>query len=98
MKNLQQSHQHWNDWKFLINWNDLEWVFPRSQNLKKKPFCTSSHKFYIKYKSTINHWIGHSIIKPIDANELFNRRVIISELEYSLNDDDTIGASVLTEG
>ena len=37
-------------------------------------------------------------MKPIDVDELFNRRVIISELEYSLNDDDTIDASVVSGG
>ena len=29
-------------------------------------------------------------MKPIDVNEFFNRRVIISEPRGSFNDDDTI--------
>ena len=37
-------------------------------------------------------------MKPIDVDEIFNIRVIISELESSLNDDDTIDSSVVTEG
>ena len=37
-------------------------------------------------------------MKPIDVDELFNRRVIISELESSLNDDDAIESSVVPEG
>ena len=37
-------------------------------------------------------------MKPIDVDELFNRRVKISELEANLNDDDAIDASVITEG
>ena len=36
-------------------------------------------------------------MKPIDVDELFNRRVIISELEYSLNDDNTIDTSFIKE-
>ena len=36
-------------------------------------------------------------MKPIDVDELLNIRVIIRELESSLNDDDTIGASVVIE-
>ena len=36
-------------------------------------------------------------MKPIDVDELFNRRVIISQLEYILNDDDTIDTSVVPE-
>ena len=44
-----------------------------------------------------NNWVRHSLIKPIDVNELFNRRVIIRELESSLNYHDTIDASVVAE-
>ena len=36
-------------------------------------------------------------MKPIDVDELFNRRFIISEFEDSLNDDDAIDASGITE-
>ena len=44
-----------------------------------------------------NHWIGHSPIKPIDVDELFNRRIIITGPEDSLNDDNAIDASVVAE-
>ena len=36
-------------------------------------------------------------MKPIYVDELFNRRVIICELGYSLNDDDAIDASVVAK-
>ena len=36
-------------------------------------------------------------MKPIDVDKFFNIRFIISELESSLNDDGTIGASVVPE-
>ena len=36
-------------------------------------------------------------MKPIHADELFNRRVIISELESSFNNDDAIDTSGITE-
>ena len=42
--------------------------------------------------------VGHSIIKPIGFDELFNRRVIISELEASFNYYYAIDASGITEG
>ena len=45
-----------------------------------------------------NHWVGHLLIKSTDVDEFFNIRVIIRELEYSLNDDDAIDASVVEEG
>ena len=60
----------------------------------KKDFL---HKFYIKYEAIMNHCVGHSPMKHIDVDELFNKRVIICELESSLNDDDTIDASVVSE-
>ena len=44
-----------------------------------------------------NHWVGHQLIKPINVDKFFNRRVIIRELGSSLNDDDTIDASVVAE-
>ena len=37
-------------------------------------------------------------MKPIYVCEFFNRRFIISELEYSLNNDESIDASVVTDG
>ena len=45
-----------------------------------------------------NNWVGHSLIKPIDVNELFNRNFIIHKLGSSLNDDESIIASVVAEG
>ena len=76
----------------------MEWVVPKSHNAKKKPFCTSPHQFYLKDKTPKNYWVGNSLIKPMDVDELLNRRVIRSELESSLNDDDEIDASGITEG
>ena len=45
-----------------------------------------------------NHWVGHLLIKSTDVDEFFNIRVIIHELEYSLNGDYAINTSVETEG
>ena len=36
------------------------------------------------------------ILKPIDVDEFFNRKVIISDLVSSLNSDDVIYASIVT--
>ena len=35
IKKLKKPHQHWNDRKFQIHWNNLEWVVPKSCNMKK---------------------------------------------------------------
>ena len=45
-----KARQYWNDWKFQIHWNKMEWAVPKSRNVKKTPFCTYFHKFYIKDK------------------------------------------------
>ena len=60
-------------------------------------FYTSHYKFYIKYKAIRNHWVGHSLIKPIDVDDLFNKRIIIRELESSLNDDGAIYTSIVED-
>ena len=52
--------------------------------------------FYIRDKAMNNHWVGNSIMKPIDVDEFFNKKVIICELESSLNEDAAIDASVVT--
>ena len=40
-----------------------------------------------KYKAKKTNLVGHSLMKPIDVDELFSKRVIFHELEASLNDD-----------
>ena len=35
-RRLTEANQYWNDWKFQIYWNKLEWVNPRSRNKRKK--------------------------------------------------------------
>ena len=60
--------------------------------MKKKPFFTPSQKIYIKDKTPMNHWVGNSLIKPIDDDELLNIRLITSELKSILNEYDAIDA------
>ena len=45
----------------------------------------------------MNQWVEHPLIKPIYFGKLFNRRVIISELEFSLNNNNAIGSSVFAQ-
>ena len=41
---LTEDNQYWNDWKFQIHWNKLEWVNPRSRDELKNPFFVSSFR------------------------------------------------------
>ena len=34
-RRLTEANQEWNDWKFQIHWNILEWVNPRSRDERK---------------------------------------------------------------
>ena len=46
-RRLTEANQEWNDWKFQIHWNILEWVNPRSRDEKKIHFvCLRKNKFY----------------------------------------------------
>ena len=36
---LHEDNQAWNDWRFQIHWNTLEWVNPRSRDEKYHFVC-----------------------------------------------------------
>ena len=44
-RRLTEANQEWNDWKFQIHWNKLEWVNTRSRDERKNPFCVSQKYF-----------------------------------------------------
>ena len=37
-KRLTDANQMWNDWKFQIYWNKIEWVNPKSRDERKIHF------------------------------------------------------------
>ena len=55
-RKLHKANEYWNDWKFKIHWNKLEWVNPRSRDEIKNPFCVSSRKIVLRI--TLNLHIG----------------------------------------
>ena len=60
--------------------------FPQKSSCEENPFSISSQTFYTK-KIYHNNWGEHSIMKPIDVDEL-------GESESSLNDNNNIDPSV----
>ena len=38
-RRLTGANQEWNYWKFLIQWNKIEWVNPRSHDERKSILC-----------------------------------------------------------
>ena len=46
LRKLSESNRRWNDQKFQLYWNKLEWVNPRIKNKRKQPYSVSSNIFY----------------------------------------------------
>ena len=50
-------------------------IFHGYQTLtKNNPFCTSSQKLFLKNVNTENNWVGHSVIKPVEAESLKKKK------------------------
>ena len=60
---MYQSNRWWNDWKFQLYWNKLEWVDPKSTPKRVKPFSLISKKFYISRNDRTAHFVGHYKLK-----------------------------------
>ena len=43
-RRLTEANQEWNDWKFQIHCNKLQWVNPRSHDERNNPFFVFSKK------------------------------------------------------
>ena len=59
------SNMWWNDWKFQLHWNMLEWVDPETTPKRVKPFSVSSKKFYINNNDRTAHFVGRSKLTPL---------------------------------
>ena len=51
------SNISWNDCKFQLHWNMLEWVDPKTTPKRVKPFSVSSKKFYINNNDRTAHYL-----------------------------------------
>ena len=63
---LYETNRWWNDWKFQLHWNMLEWVDPKSTPKRVKHFSVSSKTFYIDNNDRTAHFVGHYKLKPLD--------------------------------
>ena len=41
---LYEANKWWDDWKFQLHWNKLEWVNPKTLIKRDKPYSVSSKK------------------------------------------------------
>ena len=69
------ANQSWNDWKFQIHWNKLEWVNPRSPIEGNNPFCVSSEKLYLTDNNKSAHGDGHLELKPLDIEGFLMKKI-----------------------
>ena len=58
-KKRYEANKWWNDWKFQLHWNNLEWANPKTLIKRDKPYSASSKKFYLKKCDRTSHWIFH---------------------------------------
>ena len=70
---LFRSNMWWNDWKFQLHWNMLEWVNPKSTPKRVKPFSVYSKKLYINNNDRTAHFVGHSKLGPLDYADFYER-------------------------
>ena len=80
---LFQSNMWWNDWKFQLHWNMIEWVDPKSTPKTVKPFSVSSINFYINNNDRAAHFVGRYKFTPLDIVDFLkeNRRMKIWKLK-----------------
>ena len=57
---LYEPNRWWNDWKSQLHWNKLEWVDPKYNPKRFKPYSFSSKEFYISKSDRKAHFVGHS--------------------------------------
>ena len=76
----------WNDWKFQLHWNMLEWVDPKSTNKLVKPFSVSSKKFYINNNDKTAHFFGHSELVPLDYAGFYERKNVNENIENEMKE------------
>ena len=62
-KNIYEGNKWWNDWNLQLHWHKLEWVNPKSNPKRVKPFSDSSKTFYIDRNDRTSHWVGYSELK-----------------------------------
>ena len=68
---LFQSNRWWNDWKFQLHWNILEWVDQKSTPKIVKPFSFSSKKVYVNNNDRTAHFVGHYKLTPLDIVDIY---------------------------
>ena len=81
-----QSNRWWNDWKFQLHWNMLEWVDPKSTPNRVKLFSVSSKKFFINNNDRTAHFVGNSKLNPLDIVDFYIKKQINERMETKMKE------------
>ena len=85
---LYEATKRFNDWRFQLHWNMLEWVDPKSTREIVKPFSVSSEKFYISKNDRTAHFVGRSKLKELEIDDFYKRKQMNEEMEAEMNEMD----------
>ena len=88
LKKLYESNRWWNDWRFQLHWNKLEWVDPKAIPKIFKPYSVSSKKFYIINNDRTAHFVGRSKLKELDIDDFYKIKQMNEEMEAEMNKMD----------
>ena len=76
-----QSNWWWNDWKFQLHWNMLEWVDPKSTPKRVEPFSVSSKELYIYNNDRTAHSVFFYKNQQYPMVSIYNDHQIHFDLE-----------------
>ena len=79
-KKLYAANRWWNIWKSQLHWNKLEWVDPKYNPKRVKPFSVSSKKFYISKNDRKARFVGNSRLKELDIDGFYKRKQMNEEM------------------
>ena len=83
-----ESNRWWNDWKFQLHWNKLEWVDTKSTPKRVKPYSVSSKKLYISNNDRTAHFVGRSKLKEWDIDDFYKRKQKNEDMEAEMKEMD----------
>ena len=76
------ANQNWNDWKFQIHWNKLEYLNPISRNEQNNLLFVSSKILCLKDNNKTVYCVGHSKVYP-QMQYILQKKIVIDEIQSS---------------
>ena len=88
----------WNDWKFQLHWNMLEWVDPKTTPKRIKKNFSFFKKFYINNKDRTAHFVGRSKLTPLDIADFYKRKQTNENIETEKKEmNDKLGKNAFLD-